>query len=151
MNIRHYTQKDFEDCISIFRSNMPDFLDPSEEEEFTQYLRDEPETYFVMFDSNKVKACGGYYVDEKKGIAGLSWGMVHRQFHKIGFGKQLVEFRLQKLHTDFPGVDVLLNTSQHTYRFFERFGFEVENITPDGYGVGLDRYDMRLKSTAFQS
>ncbi len=100
--------------------------------------------YFVLFDSNEVKACGGYHVNEKKSIERLSWGMVHRQFHKRGFGKQLLKFRLQKLRTDFPGVDIMLDTSQHTYRFFERFGFEVEHITPDGYGVGLDRYEMRL-------
>ncbi len=41
--------------------------------------------------------------------------------------------------------EIQLDTSQHTYRFFERFGFNVKQISKNGYGEGLDRYDMILK------
>ena len=46
----------------------------------------------------------------------------------------------------FPKSNKLFrDTSQHTYRFFEKFGFNVKQISKNGYGVGLDRYDMFLK------
>ena len=32
----------------------------------------------------------------------------------------------------------------HTYRFFEKFGFSVNQISKNGYGEGLDKYDMTL-------
>ena len=35
--------------------------------------------------------------------------------------------------------------SQHTYRFFEKFGFIVKQISKNGFGEGLDKYDMILK------
>ncbi|SVC90586.1 uncharacterized protein METZ01_LOCUS343440, partial [marine metagenome] len=38
-----------------------------------------------------------------------------------------------------------LDTSQHTYRFFEKFGFIVKQISKNGYGERLDKYDMILK------
>jgi len=45
-----------------------------------------------------------------------------------------------------PGVEqVRFDTSQHTQGFYRRFGFVVEGITPDGYGPGLDRWDMLVR------
>ena len=37
-----------------------------------------------------------------------------------------------------------LHTTQHSAGFFARFGFETQQITQDGYGSGMDRYDMTL-------
>jgi hypothetical protein len=39
---------------------------------------------------------------------------------------------------------VALETSQHTFGFFEREGFVTEQITRDWYAPGLDRYEMIL-------
>ena len=133
--------------MDIFRSNLPIFFDPSEEVEFSQFLREGAQDFYVLSEQSSVRACGGYFVDAEENRAGLAWGMVHRDFHKTGLGKKLLAFRLRKIQADFPGIPVLLNTSQHTYKFFERSGFEVEKVTPDGYGAGLDRYDMKLAAS----
>lgn len=37
-----------------------------------------------------------------------------------------------------------LDTSQHTQAFYARFGFTVERVVVNGYGPGLDRWDMAL-------
>lgn len=42
------------------------------------------------------------------------------------------------------GHAVELDTSQHTRGFYERVGFRVERVVPDGYAPGLDRCDMCL-------
>ena len=38
--------------------------------------------------------------------------------------------------------DIELNTTQKTFKFYEKFGFDVIKITPNYYAKGLDRYDM---------
>ena len=46
--------------------------------------------------------------------------------------------------SNYPEIEIHLDTSQHTHRFFEKFGFITEQITTNGYGEGLDKYDMTL-------
>ena len=133
--------------MGIFGSNMPVYFDSSEEAEFSQYLHGEPNDYYVLLNDNLVKACGGYFIDLEQKRAGLAWGMVHYDFHKLGYGTQLLAFRLRQLQAEHPNVPLVLGTSQHTYKFYERFGFEVQRVIIDGYGMGLDRYDMRLKAS----
>lgn len=125
---------------------MPIYFDSSEEAEFSQYLHREPNDYYVLLDDGLVKACGGYFVDLEKKRAGLAWGMVHYNCHKLGYGTQLLVFRLRQLQTEQPNMPLLLGTSQHTYKFYERFGFEGQRVVPGGYGMGIDQYDMRLKA-----
>ena len=57
----------------------------------------------------------------------------------------LLKYRLNHIKNNYPDTEIHLDTSQHTYRFFEKFGFNVKQISKNGYGVGLDRYDMFLK------
>ena len=54
----------------------------------------------------------------------------------------MTEYRLKKIEKEFPATNIILNTSQHTFKFYKKFGFEVVKIKKDGYGEGLDRYDM---------
>ena len=144
MNTQPYNGNFYESCMDVFRSNLPTYFDPSEEAEFSQFLREGVRNYYVLVEQNSVRACGGYYVDGEGKRAGLAWGMVHRDFHKTGLGRELLAFRLREIRTHFPDIPIFLNTSQHTYAFFERFGFEVESVVRGGYGAGLDRYDMTL-------
>ena len=68
--------------------------------------------------------------------------MVDSNFHKIGFGRRLTEYRIQKIKAKYPKCDILLNTTQHAFKFYEKFGFKITKITNDYYALGLDRYDM---------
>ncbi len=50
-----------------------------------------------------------------------------------------------KIAKETPNLaEVVLSTSQRTHGFYARHGFVVTKITPDGFGPGLDCYDMRL-------
>ena len=68
--------------------------------------------------------------------------MVDGNYHKNGVGRYLTEYRIRKITTEYPKSDVLLNTTQHTFRFYEKFGFKITKMTKDYYALGLDRYDM---------
>ena len=70
--------------------------------------------------------------------------MVHPNHQKSGIGARLTEFRLREIaRTPFVDI-VVMDTSQHTVGFFERFGFSATSVEPDSYAAGLHRYNMQL-------
>lgn len=143
MTIRPYHPNDKKACIEIFESNSPKYFTKEEKIAFSDWLDDvKPDSYFVLEENNRVIGCGGIYYDEKANEAGLAWGMVHSKFHKQGYGKALTDFRLNKLTEKYPGMSYKIVTSQHTVSFYESRGFITHKITKDGFGVGLDNYEM---------
>ncbi len=153
MIIRPYQSSDRQSCLNIFKSNMPKFFAPKELPLFEKCLdnleKGEPlfknainERYFVAVISNNIVACGGYYILKNENRGNMVWGMVDKNFHKMGIGRQLLEYRIQEIKKLNPNNLVSLDTSQHSYAFFEKLGYKTTKITKDFYGIGLDRYDM---------
>ena len=70
--------------------------------------------------------------------------LTHYKYHNQGYGSELLKYRIEHIKNNFSGVDIYLDTSQKTYKFFEKFGFIVKQISKNGYGEGLDKYDMIL-------
>ena len=130
---------------------MPLYFTQQEAEQFEQWLdhfrtKDENsvDCYYVLEVNGLVVGCGGFGYLYTSKTATLAWGLVHRNHHKQGLGKQLFEFRISQIKTMFPEAEILLDTTQHSYSFFEKLGFKIEKITNDFYAKGLDRYDMKL-------
>lgn len=135
-------------CLSIFDSNAPPFFAPEEHVEFCEHLEnlDDIETpYIVLVRGDVVVACGGLTVDMTCQKALLVWGMVERELHGIGLGSILTQARLTLARAKPDLTKIKLSTSQHTNGFYERFGFALSKITPNGFGPGLDRLDMTLE------
>ena len=145
MRIVPYNSKYFENCIKIIQSNTPKYIDPSEHSDYEDYLSRDDKLYFILFKKSNIVACGGYGVNKFKTKVGLAWGLVHSKYHNQGYGSELLKYRLEHIEDNYSDIDIHLDTSQKTYKFFEKFGFVVEKISKNGYGVGLDRYDMFLK------
>jgi ribosomal protein S18 acetylase RimI-like enzyme len=163
--IRHYTINDKDACMLAFKSNMPiyfaehevpdfeswlDRLNEHEADDATSYERH----YYVGVLEGKIVGCGGFGYDKNKNEATLAWGLLHAQVQKKGFGKALLTYRLQRIKSLYPNCSVMLDTTQKTYEFFERYGFVVEKIMENSYAPGLHRYDMRLRfsvSASFQT
>lgn len=60
-------------------------------------------------------------------------------------GNRLLSARLEAVRL-MPNIQrVVLDTSQHTQAFYARFGFVAQHVVRDGYGAGLDRWDMALE------
>lgn len=133
-------------CLEIFKSNMPKFFTPDELEMFRHFLKTEAlsDPYFVAVIDEEVVGCGGYYYNTKKEQGILSWGMVHANLHGKGIGQQLTQYRIKHLLEEHPNQYYTIETSQHTFPFYEKMGFVTQKITKDGFGPGLDNYYMVL-------
>lgn len=155
MVIRPYTPADKQACIDAFNSNVPKFFALAEVPDFEQWLdeqesriaaeRNSNEQYYVAELDNNIVGCGGYFIDPEKQKAIMTWGLVHHSLHKQGLGKELFLYRLAVIKSVCPDCTVTLDTSQHSYPFFQKLGFVVTKITNNFYAPGIDRYDMVLE------
>lgn len=156
MLFRPYTAADREACLDAFKSNMPKFFAPSELPDFEKWLDEQEsrmaavqsnptEQYYVALQGNKVVGCGGYFIEPDYSKAIMTWGLVHNALHKQGLGKELFLYRLLVIRSISPACTVTLDTSQHSYPFFQKLGFVVTKITPNFFAPGIDRYDMVLQ------
>ena len=73
--------------------------------------------------------------------------MVDQNLHRQGLGKALLLERLNWIRQQPSAKTVHLDTTPFSRGFFERFGFKVTAITPNGYAEGFDRVDMTLELT----
>ena len=131
--------------MEIIKSNIPKYISYNEHLDYENYLYREDKIYFVLLEKSNLIACGGYGVHISGTKIGLSWGMVHNEQHNKGYGSELLKFRLNHIKNNYPDTEIHLDTSQYTYRFFEKFGFNVTQILKNRYADGLDRYVMILK------
>jgi len=140
--IQKYQSHHLKRCLSLFNTNIPIFFAKKEKLLFKNYLQTKYIYYYVLFEKNIIVASGGYGFNEKTKTVDLTWGMVDLNLHKKGYGKSLLNYRIKKISIDFPNTNISLNTSQKTFKFYEKFGFQLEKITKNFYREGLDRYDM---------
>jgi N-acetylglutamate synthase-like GNAT family acetyltransferase len=145
MDLRPYMPVDRDACLAIFDSNTPQFFDPGERATFEAFLDRLDGHYVVMEHEGALVGCGGYTITAEERLASLVWGMVRRDSHKLGLGRYLLLFRLREIGKSGDIQLVHLDTSQRAAPFFERQGFKVIRVVPDGYGNGLDRVEMVKK------
>ncbi len=88
MEIKNYTKENFDQCVEIFNSNLDKFFADYELTEFESFLNQEAHknSYFVLLENDDVVGCGGYEKGQDEII--LTWGMVKRDLHGQGYGKQ---------------------------------------------------------------
>lgn len=146
LTFRAYTEADREACLEVCRSVVPTYVSPAEVADFERFL-DTFERYgcrygVVCRGQGPVIAVGGLGFEGS--VATLCWGLVHAAHHKTGVGRWMLETRLGWAREAPEVTRVELATSQHTFGFFARSGFEVVGIEKDAFGPGLDRYDMAL-------
>lgn len=132
---------------------MPLFFDPTELPDFEFWLNGQDEgrlaykqtkveCFFIAELDNKIVACGGYYIPRAEERANMVWGMVYNDEHRKGVGRKLIEFRINQIQELYPNYIISLDTTQHSFQFFEKNGFIITKITKDFYAKGLHRYDM---------
>lgn len=141
-HIRSYQSGDEDICIKIFNSNCPKFVGENERPLFIEWLERKSYPYYVVERKNTVLACGGYAVEN--GIADLTWGLVHRDYHRQGIGSRLTRFRIDKIYEQYRNINIRIETSQHTELFYQKFGFIRMNYEKNGFAQGIDRIEMQL-------
>jgi len=145
LKFRPYQPEDKDRCIEIFMSNTPQYFGVEEADEFRQFLETLPCSYFVAAQNDEIVACGGYGYHGKKQAIALCWGMVHADLHKQRLGEFILVERLKQIYNDFGPTVVQIDTSQHSQGFFERYGFQVKEVTENYFAAGLHRVDMQFE------
>ena len=149
--VRGFEPNDRRACLQVFDTNVPEFFREPEREEFERFLRDLPGPYLVLQRAAELIGCGGYAFREGSEAADLCWGMIRRDLHRTGLGKELTEMRVRLALEDPRVKEVALNTSQHTVGFYQRVGFALLSVERNGYGPGLDRCEMRMEAAPSQN
>ncbi len=145
MHVREYQPTDLGSCVEIFNGNCPKYFCDHERQEFVDWLNEPDRAPYYLFSlEGDLVACAGIYFDVEQNKAGMAWGMVRSDQHGRGIGRFMTQFRIDRMNELYPRVAQHLGTSQHTFQFYEKMGFEIVNVTPNGFGLGMDRYDMVL-------
>lgn len=140
--IKPYQTSHKEAVLQLLRLNTPQFFDPSEEADFVHYLDNELEDYFIIEQAGQVVGCGGinYLVADK--TARISWDMLHPTAQGKGLGAQLVQHRIEHISTQPDIETIVVRTSQLAYKFYQKCGFVLQEVTKDYWAKGFDLYYM---------
>ena len=144
--IREYSESDKPAVIKLLQLNSPEYFDPSEAVDFTDYLDNYREDYFVVLRKSKIVGAGGinYFTDEK--TARISWDMIHPEYQGEGVGKELIQYRIGLIKASSKNIElIVVRTSQLTYKFYKKMGFVLDKIEKDFWAKDFDLYQMMLK------
>jgi N-acetylglutamate synthase-like GNAT family acetyltransferase len=122
-HIREHQPEDLEACIEVYRSNEPDFLAPEGLENFIEFLKLGTSYYLVIEHDGDVIGCGGLELVGDSDSSTLVYGMVHREYHRRGFGTTLLAARIALLEVEDRPIDLWMRTSTASMPFYGRFGF----------------------------
>jgi ribosomal protein S18 acetylase RimI-like enzyme len=140
--IRPYREPDKEILLEIFKMNVPEYFDIAEAEEFSKYLENFSRTYLIIETGNKIIGGVGYEFRENDRSGRINWIFLHPEFSHSGYGKEAVDHCLRILRSNHDVKILIVRTSQHAYKFFEKSGFELVSTEKDYWGQGLDLYLM---------
>jgi len=144
--IRQYSKSDKLEVIELLRLNTPEYFDPSEEEEFIEYLEDRTEDYFITIKDSKIIGSGGinYFPNEK--LARISWDMIHPDYQGHGIGKLLTKHRINHIKNNSKDIElIVVRTTQLVFKFYAKMGFVLDKIEKDFWAKDFDLYQMELK------
>ena len=118
---------------------------------FESFLKNEKltENFYVVAEGVTIVSCGGFEMTAPHQMD-LNWGMVHRDFHRQGYGSALLRYRLERIRELLGEVTIRVETSQHSQGFFEKHGFETKETRLDGFGPNID-YVLMIRTGALRT
>jgi N-acetylglutamate synthase-like GNAT family acetyltransferase len=147
MDIRPYQPRDRASCIGVFDSQVPELLNSAARPRFESHLDRAAGPFFVMEHEDTIVGCGGYAFLPDQSAAALRWGMVHRGFQKLGFGRFLLLYRIREIGRNGSVGVVFAHSPRPSVGFFEKQGFRVNRVENDAYAPGVDRVELIRKLT----
>ena len=142
ITIREYKSIDKSSVMNLIRLNTPEYFAPEEEDDFSNYLDNERELYYVLLFNEKIVGCGGINFAENKTIGKISWDILHPEYQGKSLGTRLLEYRIEQLESIKSVQKITVRTSQVAYQFYEKQGFELKEIKKDYWAKGFDMYKM---------
>lgn len=142
LKIKPYLPSYKDSLLVVLRSNTSAYFDPSEESLFSDYLDKEREDYFVVEHHDRIIGCGGINYDHQHQMAIISWDIIAYECHGKGIGGKLLSYRLSHIKRKYPSYNIRVRTAQNTFKFYEKYGFELQYIQKDYWAPGYDLYYM---------
>lgn len=140
--IRKYNSSDRDKIIQLFRRNTPLYFHPTEEADLVHYLDYQIEDYFVFENNKEILGAGGINYEMESKTAIISWDFIHPSHHRKGIGRLLMERRLDHIQSKKYFNKIKVRTSQLSYKFYEKLGFQLKEIKLDYWQKGFDLYLM---------
>lgn len=145
INIRPYELSDRNALESIFLMNTPKYFAPEELGDFLEYLDIFGDDYVVAVVNKRVVGGGGYWIRSSDQQGGLSWAFLRPDYQGTGVGKELAQYRIDKIRETGLAKTIMVETSQHSFGFYEKLGFKLLNKQSDYWSKGIDLYSALLE------
>ena len=124
--IRKAQPPDLDCLVKIFNLNIPKYFHEKELVDFKKYFNSNNiETYFIIESEGKILGASGYAYENKQ-TANLCWVFINPNHHSKGLGTKLVNYCLDTLKRDNQLNVIQLETSNLTFKFYEKLDFKIE-------------------------
>lgn len=142
-----YSPSFLEPCMALLDVNTPTYFATNERDDYLAFLSEVPDFYQIGILDNEVVAAFGLVCDKHTQRARINWIMVNPLVHGKGVGRQMMQHSMSlALDSGMTVIDIA--ASHLSAPFFAKFGAEVVEETPNGWGEGMHRVDMQLKVKA---
>ncbi len=143
-HIRDYARHDKDSLLRIIVQHIPQFFHTRERSDFSNYLDQNVEDYFVVTSNNHILGGGGINYFSEFNSARISWDMIDANYPGQGIGRQLLMYRIERVR-QFDWINTLfVRTSQFVYRFYAKHGFRTIRIEENFWAFGYHLYEMKL-------
>ena len=144
VSIRKAKPSDLNFLNQIFFLNIPKYFHEKEFEDFKKYINSNHiETYFIIESEDKILGAAGYAYENKQ-TANICWVFVDPGFHSNGLGTKLVNHCIDILKKDNQLNVIQLETSNITYKFYEKMNFKLQYIKKEYWPNNDDLYFMNM-------
>ena len=142
--IRNADQTDLNFLIKIFTLNIPKYFHKKELDDFKKYFNSNNiENYFIIESEGKILGAAGYAYENKQ-TANICWVFVDPDNHNNGLGTKLVNHCIDILKRDNQLNVIQLETSNLTYKFYEKLNFKIQYIKKEYWPNNDDLYFMNM-------
>ncbi|NBB23221.1 GNAT family N-acetyltransferase [Runella sp. CRIBMP] len=145
ITFRTYELSDRTELEEIFLQNTPKYFAPEELGDFLEYLDIFGDDYVVAVVDGRIVGGGGYWIRSSDHQGGLSWAFLRPDFQGTGVGKALAVYRIDLIKASGGAKMILVETSQHSFGFYEKLGFKLLSQQPDYWAPGIDLYSAVLE------
>ncbi|TCK80826.1 GNAT family N-acetyltransferase [Albibacterium bauzanense] len=143
--IKEYKDSDKAEVVNLLKLNTPSYFSTEEEKDLIYYLDNEIEKYYVIEIDNQIVGSGGINFENDKTTGIISWDILHPKFQKKKIGTLLLKYRIGVLSSIESIKTITVRTTQLTYEFYQKNGFELKEVEKDYWAEGFDLYKMEYK------
>ena len=137
---RPYQPADLAACLALFDGNCPEYFAPNERNDYQGFLAAAPAGYEVCLVGGRIVGAFGV-LREASGLS-LRWILLAPEAQGRGLGRAIMNCVAETARTQ--GGPLSIAASHKSAPFFANFGARAVHHTPNGWGPGMHRVDLRL-------